>query len=166
MLKLEEIIYEYHKEHKILIFSSFVKALERVKEILIGLNIKYYVLTGETKPLDRKRLVDEFNNDPSIKVFLISLKAGGTGLNLIGADTVIHLDPWWNLSAENQASDRAHRIGQTKTVEVIKLVAFDSLEERVIELQNIKKDIIDKVIAKDDSKITNFSIDDLKYILG
>ena len=166
MIKLEEIVSEYHKEHKILIFSSFVKALDRCKEMLIKLNIKYFVLTGDTKPEERKRLVDEFNNDPSIKVFLISLKAGGTGLNLIGADTVIHLDPWWNLSAENQASDRAHRIGQTKTVEVIKLVAFDSLEERVIELQNIKKGIVDKVIANDDSKITNFSIDDLKYILG
>ena len=166
MIKFEEIVNEYKSEHKMLVFSSFVGALERCKEVLIKENIKFYMLTGSTKLDERKRLVDMFNSDPSVKVFLISLKAGGTGLNLVGADTVIHLDPWWNLSAENQASDRAHRIGQTRNVEVLKLVAFNTLEERVIELQNIKKDIIDKVIASDDSRITNFSIDDLKYILG
>ena len=163
--ELRNIVNEYKTEHKILIFSSFVKALDRCKEMLIKDDIKYFVLTGDTKLEDRKKMVDEFNNNPSIKVFLISLKAGGTGLNLTGADIVIHLDPWWNLSAENQASDRAHRIGQTKTVEVIKLVSFNSLEERVIELQNIKKDVIDKIISNDDSSITNFSLDDLKYIL-
>ena len=166
MIKFEEIVNEYKSEHKMLVFSSFVGALERCKEVLIKENIKFYMLTGSTKLDERKRLVDMFNIDPSVKVFLISLKAGGTGLNLVGADTVIHMDPWWNLSAENQASDRAHRIGQTKNVEVLKLVAFNSLEERVIELQNIKKDIIDKVIASDDSRITNLSIDDLKFILG
>ena len=165
MIELEEIINEYKNEHKILIFSSFVMALGSVENILKKNNINYYVLTGDTKLEERLRLVNSFNNDDSVRVFLISLKAGGTGLNLIGADTVIHLDPWWNVSAENQASDRAHRIGQTKNVEVIKLVALDSIEERVIELQNLKKDIIDKVIAKDDSSITNLSIDDLKYIL-
>ena len=166
MIKFEEIVNEYKSEHKILVFSSFVSALERCREILIKENVKFFMLTGSTKLDERKRLVDLFNTDPSVKVFLISLKAGGTGLNLTGADTVIHLDPWWNLSAENQASDRAHRIGQTKNVEVLKLVAINSLEERVIELQNLKKDIIDKVISNDDSRITNFSIDDLKYILG
>ena len=166
MIKFKEIVSEYKSEHKMLVFSSFVSALDRCREILIKENIKFFMLTGATKLDERKRLVDLFNTDPSVKVFLISLKAGGTGLNLTGADTVIHLDPWWNLSAENQASDRAHRIGQTRNVEVLKLVAFNSLEERVIELQNIKKDIIDKVISNDDSRITNLSIEDLKFILG
>ncbi len=140
-------------------------ALNNVMKILDRNDIKYYVLTGDTKLEERTRLVNDFNHNDEIRVFLISLKAGGTGLNLVGADTVIHLDPWWNVSAENQASDRAHRMGQTKNVEVIKLVAFDSIEERVIELQNLKKDIIDKVISKDESSITSLTIDDLKYIL-
>ena len=97
---------------------------------------------------------------------LISLKAGGTGLNLVGADVVIHLDPWWNYSAQNQASDRAHRIGQTRTVEVIKLIAENSIEERVVNLQNEKKELVDKVISNDDSSIKSLSIKDLKSILN
>ena len=93
------------------------------------------------------------------------MKAGGTGLNLVGADTVIHLDPWWNVAAMDQASDRAHRIGQLRNVEVIKLVCNDSIEQRVIELQNMKKDLIDRMISNDDSSITNYDLKDLGYIL-
>ena len=151
--------------HKILVFSSFVQALKIIEINLFNSNIQYLKITGETDSTERIRLVDAFNSNNQYKVFLISLKAGGTGLNLIGADTVIHLDPWWNVSAENQATDRAHRIGQTKTVEVIKIVCEDSIEQRVIELQNIKKGIIDKVIAKDDSAITSLSLEDMNYIL-
>ena len=128
-------------------------------------NISYLKLTGETKIDERTESVRLFNTDKNIKIFLISLKAGGTGLNLVGADTVIHLDPWWNIAAMDQASDRAHRIGQKRNVEVIKLVCEDSIEQRVIELQNIKKDLIDRLISKDDSSITNFDIKDLGYIL-
>ena len=146
--------------HKILVFSSFVQALKIIEINLFNSNIQYLKITGETDSTERT-----FNSNNQYKVFLISLKAGGTGLNLIGADTVIHLDPWWNVSAENQATDRAHRIGQTKTVEVIKIVCEDSIEQRVIELQNIKKGIIDKVIAKDDSAITSLSLEDMNYIL-
>ena len=164
---LEELLPEYIREgHRMLIFSAFTSALDVVAGMLKELRIKYYMLTGDTPMLQRKRDTDEFNASDEIKVYLISLKAGGTGLNLIGADTVIHLDPWWNVSAENQASDRAYRIGQVRNVEVIKLVASDSIEERVIELQNIKKGVIDKIIAKDDTKITGLSLDDLKFILG
>ena len=100
-----------------------------------------------------------------MKVFLISLKAGGTGLNLIGADTVIHLDPWWNQAVEDQATDRTYRIGQQRNVEVIKLICEDSIEKRVIELQNMKKDLIGKLISNDESSITKLSIEDLKFIL-
>ncbi len=151
--------------HRILLFSSFVQALKIIEVNLINKNIKYYKITGDTDSKERLDLVDSFNKNDSIKVFLISLKAGGTGLNLVGADTVIHLDPWWNVSAENQATDRAHRIGQTKSVEVIKIVCEESIEQRVIELQNIKKDLVDRVIAKDDSSITGFTLEDINYIL-
>ena len=166
MEELKRILDDYIlNDHKLLIFSSFVKALEIVEEILKERSISYLVLTGETKIDDRMESVRRFNSDKTIKVFLISLKAGGTGLNLVGADTVVHLDPWWNVAAMDQASDRAHRIGQQRNVEVIKLVCEDSIEQRVIELQNIKKDLIDKMISKDDSSITNFDLKDLGYIL-
>ena len=104
-------------------------------------NINYLKLTGQTKVGDRIKLVEEFNNNDNIKVFLISLKAGGTGLNLIGADMVIHYDPWWNLSAENQATDRSYRIGQKKNVQVYKLITKDSIEERIYELQEKKANL-------------------------
>ena len=98
-------------------------------------------------------MVEEFNNNVDNKVFLISLKAGGTGLNLIGADMVIHLDPWWNSSAEAQATDRAYRIGQTKNVNVVKLICKDTIEEKVLMLQNIKKDLADSIVSSDETKI-------------
>ena len=166
MEALEEIIDSYiYDGHKLLIFSSFVKALEIVEIMLKKHGVKYLMLTGDTKIDVRNESVRMFNSDKEIKVFLISLKAGGTGLNLTAADTVIHLDPWWNTAAMDQASDRAHRIGQLRNVEVIKLVCEDSIEQRVIELQNMKKDLIDKFISNDDSSITNFDLKDLGYIL-
>ncbi|MCR4898612.1 MAG: DEAD/DEAH box helicase, partial [Acholeplasmatales bacterium] len=164
---LNEMLPKYIKDgHKILIFSSFVKGLERISKLLDELNIKYFVLTGQTPIEVRNKETNIFNNNDNIKVYLISLKAGGTGLNLVGADTVIHLDPWWNSSAENQATDRAHRIGQQRNVEVIKLISSDSIEERVIELQNIKKDIINELINNDEKSITSITMDDIKFILG
>ena len=117
-----------------------------IEKLLDELNIKHFTLDGKTKALNRKEMVDEFNNNENIKVFMISLKAGGTGLNLVGADMVIHLDPWWNSSAENQATDRAYRIGQSKKVHVIKLVCKDTIEEKVLLLQKLKKDLADSII--------------------
>ena len=166
MIELENIINEnILQSKKILIFSSFVKALNIVEDMLFNAKIKYFILTGDTKLEDRKAYVDKFNNDNETKVFLISLKAGGVGLNLVGAEVVIHLDPWWNIAAMDQATDRAHRIGQKKNVEVIKLVCENSIEQRVIQLQNQKKDLIDKLISNSDESITNFKLDDLKFIL-
>ncbi|MBQ8292577.1 MAG: DEAD/DEAH box helicase [Bacilli bacterium] len=166
MEELDKIVTEYIKDgHRILIFSQFVKALDIVKNMLDSKKIKHFYLTGDTKAVDRIKYTNEFNADEDIKVFLISLKAGGTGLNLIGADTVIHLDPWWNQAVEEQATDRTYRIGQTRNVEVIKLICEDSIEKRVIELQNLKKDLIDKLISNDDSNITKLTLDDLKFIL-
>ncbi len=152
--------------HKILIFSAFVEALNLIQVELSKNNINYYVITGKTSAKERIKLVNDFNGNRKIKVFLISLKAGGVGLNLTGADTVIHVDPWWNVAAENQASDRAHRIGQINNVEVIKLICENTIEQRIIELQNIKKDLIDKVINNDDSAIINLSKEDLNFILS
>ena len=153
-------------DHKILVFSAFVEALNLISDILNENKIKHYMLTGDTKATDRLAMATEFNANNKIKVFLISLKAGGVGLNLIGADTVIHVDPWWNVAAENQASDRAHRIGQVNNVEVIKMIINDSIEQRVIELQNIKKDLIDKVINNSDEALTKLSREDLNFILN
>ncbi|MDE7106399.1 MAG: SWF/SNF helicase family protein, partial [Anaeroplasmataceae bacterium] len=112
----------------------------------------------------RVELVEDFNNNPSIKIFMISLKAGGTGLNLTGADMVIHLDPWWNVSAENQATDRAYRIGQTKNVHVIKLVCMNSIEEKVMLLQHLKSDLADQVLLNQGQKISLSKEDILELI--
>ena len=151
--------------HRILIFSQFVKALEAVSEILNKNNIDYRVINGDTKAEDRVSLSNEFNTNRRIKIMLVSLKAGGNGLNLIGADTIIHLDPWWNVASQDQATDRAHRIGQERNVEVIKLICENSIEERVVEMQNKKKELSEKLISENDSSITSMALDDISYLL-
>lgn len=133
--------------HKILIFSQFTSMLSIISKQLIKQNIDYYELTGSTKSDKRIELIDKFNSDKT-PIFLISLKAGGTGLNLTGADIVIHFDPWWNNSAQNQATDRAHRIGQTNKVQVFKLITKDTIEEKIEILQNKKQNLVDSVITK------------------
>ena len=132
---------------KILLFSQFTSALKNIGENLKEKSIPYFYLDGKTKPKDRIKLVDDFNKSSHEYVFLISLKAGGTGLNLTAANLVIHFDPWWNPAVENQATDRAHRIGQKNAVEVIKLVAKGTVEEKIILLQENKRDLIDSVIT-------------------
>jgi len=166
IIALKEILEQKLAEgHRVLIFSQFVTALNKVSSLLKEMKVTFNTITGDTPAKTRLEIANDFNSKEETKVLLISLKAGGTGLNLIGADTVIHLDPWWNIAAENQAGDRAHRIGQTKTVEIIKLIIDDSIEKRVIELQNTKKDLVDKMIADDASGIKNLSISDLKLLL-
>ena len=153
--------------HKILIFSSFKRILENVKEIFNKNNISYYMIDGSVKSKDRMNMVESFNND-DINCFLITLKSGGTGLNLTGADTVIHLDIWWNPQVENQATDRAHRIGQTKTVSVIKLVTKGTIEERIIELQDKKKILSENLIeGKSDSEsLSSLTEKDIRKLLS
>ena len=164
---LSDLITEYLEQgHRILIFSQFVKALTSVETMLAQKKIPTYFLSGSTPAADRLEMMDSFNNGSGTDVFLISLKAGGTGLNLTGADTVIHLDPWWNVAAENQASDRTHRIGQTKNVEVIKLIAEGSIEQRVVELQDIKKEVIKQVISDDDGSVTSAKLEDIAFVLS
>jgi SNF2 family DNA or RNA helicase len=141
------------ENHRILIFSQFTSALKVIEDKINKKRIKYLYLDGKTKSQERTKLVDKFNEGYG-SVFLISLKAGGTGLNLTGADTVIHYDPWWNPAVEDQASDRAHRIGQTKNVEVIKLITKGTIEEKIFELQEKKKEIFNNVM--DEASEQNF----------
>ena len=156
---IKDIVYEaIHANHRILIFSQFTSMLDILDESLKHYDIAHFKLTGATPSHERAELVDKFNENQDIKVFLISLKAGGTGLNLVGADTVIHYDPWWNLSAENQASDRVHRIGQKNNVQIIKMITKDSIEEKILNLQLQKKELFEKVVSEESSilsKLTN-----------
>ena len=128
--------------------------------------ISYFKLTGATKVDERIRMVDEFNESKDIKVFLISLKAGGTGLNLTGADMVIHYDPWWNASAENQATDRAYRIGQKNNVQVYKLITKDSIEEKIYELQQRKAELTDNMLSTQTTFINKLSKDDIMNLFS
>lgn len=139
-------IIKSNKTRKILVFSQFTKVLDLIGNRLNEENISYSYIDGKIDAKKRLELVEEFNNTDKNKVFLISLKAGGTGLNLTSASMIIHFDPWWNPAVEDQASDRAHRIGQKNVVDVIKLISKDTVEEKVIEMQEIKKDIIDDII--------------------
>lgn len=146
--------------HKVLLFSQFTSMLAIIREELEKRKISYYLLQGSTPKEERLWMVEKFNNDDT-KVFLISLKAGGTGLNLTSADVVIHYDPWWNLSAENQATDRTHRIGQTETVQVYKLIAKDTIEEKILHLQEAKQKLADSVIVEDDGIITRMTDEEI-----
>lgn len=132
--------------HKILVFSQFTTMLERIGKELKKKKIAFYELTGETKKERRVEMAKAFNEN-EVPIFLISLRAGGTGLNLVGADMVIHFDPWWNLAAQNQATDRAHRIGQKKVVTVFKMITAKSIEEKILDLQEKKKNLADQIIS-------------------
>ncbi|MBQ4609917.1 MAG: DEAD/DEAH box helicase, partial [Clostridia bacterium] len=143
--------------HRLLVFSQFTSMLALIGEALASEGVAYLMLTGETEKDERMELVSQFNADSAASgadVFLISLKAGGTGLNLTGADVVIHYDPWWNVSAQNQATDRAYRIGQTKNVQVIRLIAAGTVEERILHIQESKKALSDGVLLGEENLFT------------
>ena len=147
--------------HKILLFSGYTSMFPLIEKELKERKINYFKLTGSTKVDQRIEMVDEFNENPDIKVFLISLKAGGTGLNLTGADVVIHYDPWWNLSTENQATDRAYRIGQKNNVQVYKLITKNSIEEKIYELQQKKADLAENMLDTKTSFINKLSKEEI-----
>ncbi len=164
---LDSILEESINEgHRILLFSQFTTVLKNIEKRLQKSSIEYMYLDGQTKIEDRGIMVKQFNEGKG-NIFLISLKAGGTGLNLTGADVVIHFDPWWNPAVEDQATDRAHRIGQQKTVEVIKLIAKGTIEEKIYNLQEKKKDIIKSIMSEESneesliSQMTEKEIEDL-----
>lgn len=150
--------------HKILLFSQFTSMLDVIERRLKAERILYYRLDGSTKSEQRTRLGNAFNEN-KIPVFLISLKAGGTGLNLTGADIVIHYDPWWNAAAQNQATDRAHRIGQTHTVTVYKLIARHTIEEKILELQENKKALSDQILSEEGVTASQLTKEELLKLL-
>ncbi|MCI6847208.1 MAG: DEAD/DEAH box helicase [Solobacterium sp.] len=151
--------------HKLLVFSQFTSMLEILEEELNKKKIAYYKITGATDKKERLELCNKFNKD-DVKVFLISLKAGGTGLNLIGADIVIHYDPWWNEAVISQATDRTHRIGQTNTVTVYKLIAKDTLEEKILKLQEDKQNLADEILSGANASLSSMSKDELLELLN
>ena len=156
------------ENHRVLIFSQFTSTLKNISKQLEDRNIDFLYLDGSTKSSERLELVNKFNSGVG-NVFLISLKAGGNGLNLTSADTVIHFDPWWNPAVENQATDRAHRIGQTKKVDVIKLITKGTIEEKIQILQSKKQEIFDMTIeenASSDNIISKMTEDDLNMLLS
>ena len=157
-----EIIKEAVKSrHKILLFSGYTSMFEIIEKELNKEQIQYLKLTGSTKVDERIKMVDEFNQNSEIQVFLISLKAGGTGLNLTGADMVIHYDPWWNLSTENQATDRAYRIGQKNNVQVYKLITKNSIEEKIYELQEKKSKLADNMLETNTVFVNKLTKEDI-----
>ena len=151
--------------HRLLIFSQFTSMLKVIRERLTSLNIECMYLDGQTPSKDRLNLVKDFNAGKA-QVFLISLKAGGTGLNLTGADMVIHYDPWWNPAVEDQATDRAYRIGQQKNVQVLKFIAKDTIEERIYKLQEKKRDLFDQMIKPGESFLSGLSDDEIKGLFA
>lgn len=149
--------------HQILLFSQFTSMLDILRTRLEGMGLSTFTIQGSTPKEQRARLVKDFNAGGA-QIFLISLKAGGTGLNLTAADVVIHYDPWWNLAAQNQATDRAHRIGQRQCVQVYKLIAKDTIEERILDLQEKKAELLD-VISGEGGSILEMSKDELLALL-
>ena len=152
------------ESHKVLVFSQFTKLLGLVRERMDAAGINYAYLDGDTK--DRQKAVAQFQEDPDCPVFLISLKAGGVGLNLTAADYVYLLDPWWNPAVEAQAIDRAHRIGQTRRVFAARLIARDTVEEKVLALQEQKRDLADAIINADASVLSTLGRDELELLFS
>jgi SNF2 family DNA or RNA helicase len=162
-LTIETVKSSLESGHRVLIFSQFTKMLAILTEQMDAAGIKYYYLDGATPSKERLEMTEAFNGGQR-DAFLISLKAGGSGLNLTGADIVIHYDPWWNPAVMTQAADRAHRFGQTKMVQVFNIVAKDSIEEKIISLQNMKKDMVDSVISEGGSMINALTEDEIREL--
>ena len=166
-IKLEELtreIQENISNHKILVFSQFLGMLDLVRKRLDADNIKYVYLDGSTPATERQNIVTQFQEDESIQIFLMSLKAGGVGLTLTAADYVYIVDPWWNPAVEDQAIDRTHRIGQDKAIFAYKMICKDSIEEKIILLQQKKKSIANELISEDASFVKKLTKEDLEYL--
>lgn len=151
--------------HRILIFSQFTSMLGMISDSLSEMGISHYYLDGSTKSEQRFNMVKSFN-EGMCDIFLVSLRAGGTGLNLTGADMVIHYDPWWNPAVENQATDRAHRIGQTKVVQVLKLIASGTIEEKICELKKLKQEMVDSVLETGETMLSTLTFEEIKWLFN
>jgi SNF2 family DNA or RNA helicase len=150
--------------HRVLVFSQFVSMLQLIKERLDGESIPYCYLDGSTA--NRGEVVSKFQNSQEIPIFLISLKAGGVGLNLSAADTVIHFDPWWNPAVEDQATDRAHRIGQTRVVTSYKLIARGTVEEKILNLQNRKRALLKGMLESEEAFAESLTWEEIQDLLS
>ena len=150
--------------HKVLVFTNYINSIENICEDLEKNNINYLSMTGSTK--DRQSLVDKFQKDNKYKVFIMTLKTGGVGLNLTAADTIFIYDPWWNKTVENQAIDRAYRLGQDRTVFSYKLILKDTIEEKILQLQDTKSKLLDSLISEDSASVKTLTEKDIEFILG
>jgi len=163
-LLIEQVQEAIGNRHKILIFANFLSVIESVTADLEDAGIPYLSMTGATR--NRQELVEQFQNDPGIKVFVMTLKTGGVGLNLTAADTIFIFDPWWNVSAENQAIDRTHRIGQTRSVLCYRLICRNSIEEKMMELQEKKRKLFDAIISSDSGAVKRMTEEDIEFMLA
>ena len=161
---IENVVEAIENNHKVLIFVNYLSSIESICDSLKENKIKYLKMTGQTK--DRQILVDKFQNDNRYKVFVMTLKTGGVGLNLVSADTIFIYDPWWNTTVENQAIDRAYRLGQDKTVFAYKMIMRNTIEEKILKLQEIKNKLLDDLISEDNLSTKNLSKSDIEFILG
>ena len=161
---IENVIEAIENNHKVLVFVNYLSSIESICDSLKENKIKYLKMTGQTK--DRQNLVDKFQNDSRYKVFVMTLKTGGVGLNLVSADTIFIYDPWWNTTVENQAIDRAYRLGQDKTVFAYKMIMRNTIEEKILKLQEIKNKLLDDLISEDNLSTKNLSKNDIEFILG
>ncbi|MGK0389478.1 MAG: SNF2 family DNA or RNA helicase, partial [Maribacter sp.] len=160
----ERLIETVANGHKALVFVNFLTTIDLISKQLNEMGIDYVSMTGATR--DRQSLVQKFQNDPNCKAFIMTLKTGGTGLNLTAADTIFIFDPWWNVAAENQAIDRAHRMGQKNKVLAYKLITEGSIEEKILQLQEVKKEMFDNVISADGAAMKSLSEDDINFMLS
>jgi SNF2 family DNA or RNA helicase len=163
-LLLEQIMESVANKHKVLVFVNFLQAIESIGEDLTSAGISYVSMSGATQ--NRQELVKRFQESTDCNVFILTLKTGGTGLNLTAADTVFIYDPWWNIAAENQAIDRSHRIGQKNTVFSYKLIAKGTIEEKILQLQEQKRELFDNLIGSDSASIKSLSSEDIDFMLG
>lgn len=161
---IENVIEAIENNHKVLVFVNYLSSIKSICDSLKENKIKYLKMTGQTK--DRQNLVDKFQNDSRYKVFVMTLKTGGVGLNLVSADTIFIYDPWWNTTVENQAIDRAYRLGQDKTVFAYKMIMRNTIEEKILKLQEMKNKLLDDLISEDNLSTKNLSKNDIEFILG
>lgn len=163
-LLLEQLLDVLANGHKALIFVNFLAAIESIQAKLDEEGVDYVTMTGATR--ERQKLVDRFQTDPACRVFLLTLKTGGVGLNLTAADTIFIYDPWWNVASENQAIDRAHRIGQVNKVHAYKLISEGSIEEKILQLQGMKKELFDNIISADGASLKSLTEEDIAQLLA
>jgi len=168
-VKLDEIAREISENignHKALVFSQFLGMLALIREKLVELGVKFEYFDGSTSAVDREKAIQSFQNNDEVRVFLISLKAGGVGLNLTAADYVYIVDPWWNPAVEQQAIDRTHRIGQTKNIFAYRMICKDTIEDKILQLQDKKRNLARDLVSDDTGFVKSLTREDVEYLFS